>query len=398
MERLILTLKRVSRWTSSLTKKALNKVSKENIKQTKKDIGTFLINAKGFARTLLSKPTHYVMHITVIGLSLFVSMSTVYGNSALYGGMGANASEGVTNKVVHQNINPRVIADIAATTNAPVEVNEEILSKNPSSFNSSLAFSGSNIIDASSVSSEGEKARQEIIEYKVQGGDTLSTIASKFNITTNTIKWANKLGDVDSIKPGQTLTILPVVGTMHKVKEGQTLPKIAEIYNASVPQIIEENGLIDKTIKPGQVLMIPGGRVWEPEPQPEPQSSPSATTRYASRYQASSGRSVAYGGSGNKFPYGWCTYYVASRRSVTWRGNAGAWLYNARAQGYATGYSPRAGAIVVTAESGYGHVAIVESVSGGNIRISEMNGPAGWGVIGTRTIPASGGVIRGYIY
>ena len=66
---------------------------------------------------------------------------------------------------------------------------------------------------------------------------------------------------------------------------------------------------------------------------------------------------------------------------------------NAAAQGYATGTTPRAGAIAEMP----GHVAYVESVNGdGTLVISEMNGPAGFGVVGTRTVPAS--TYFGYIY
>lgn len=99
------------------------------------------------------------------------------------------------------------------------------------------------------------------------------------------------------------------------------------------------------------------------------------------------------------FPYGYCTYYVAQKRNITWSGNAIAWLSNAAAQGYAIGQTPQVGAIVSTAEGGRtGHVAMVDAVNGdGTITISEMNFK-GFGVISSRTIPISYGKILGYIY
>lgn len=101
---------------------------------------------------------------------------------------------------------------------------------------------------------------------------------------------------------------------------------------------------------------------------------------------------------GNVFPYGYCTYYVAQRRVVTWRGNAGTWLSGAQAQGYATGGTPKVGAIMVTAEgSSAGHVAYVEKVDGNMITVSEMN-YRGFGVISTRTLSASSSFIKGFIY
>lgn len=101
---------------------------------------------------------------------------------------------------------------------------------------------------------------------------------------------------------------------------------------------------------------------------------------------------------GNHFSYGYCTYYVASRRNIPWSGNAGTWLTGARAAGFATGETPQVGAIIVTSESAYGHVGIVEAVNGdGTIMISEMN-YSGFARITSRTISTSYGAIKGYIY
>jgi len=98
------------------------------------------------------------------------------------------------------------------------------------------------------------------------------------------------------------------------------------------------------------------------------------------------------------FPYGYCTYYVSTRRAIYWSGNAISWLANARAAGFATGSEPQAGAIMVTTEGGWtGHVAMVDAVNGDQVTISEMN-YVGWGVVSTRTVSASYGAIRGYIY
>ncbi|MBM2821124.1 MAG: amidase [Candidatus Berkelbacteria bacterium] len=102
---------------------------------------------------------------------------------------------------------------------------------------------------------------------------------------------------------------------------------------------------------------------------------------------------------GNSFPYGYCTYYVAIKRPIFWRGNAITWLSGARSAGFATGDTPQAGAIMVTSEGGAaGHVAMVDAVNGdGTITVSEMN-YSGFGVISSRTISASYGAIKGYIY
>jgi surface antigen len=98
------------------------------------------------------------------------------------------------------------------------------------------------------------------------------------------------------------------------------------------------------------------------------------------------------------FPYGYCTYYVSEKRTVTWAGNAATWLNGARSAGLSTGEAPKPGAILVTTEGGRdGHVAYVESVGDSSLTISEMN-YKGFGVVSTRTISDDANFIKGYIY
>jgi peptidoglycan DL-endopeptidase CwlO len=100
----------------------------------------------------------------------------------------------------------------------------------------------------------------------------------------------------------------------------------------------------------------------------------------------------------NHFSYGYCTWYVANRRYVPWFGNAIDWWPNARPYGYGEGQAPRVGAIMVTRESGYGHVAYVEAVNGdGSWTVSEMNF-TGWDQVDQRTIRPGQVPLVGFIY
>lgn len=104
------------------------------------------------------------------------------------------------------------------------------------------------------------KRRDKIIDYVIQPGDTVSTIASRFGITTNTILWENNLSVYSTIRPGQTLKILPTSGISHKVKKGNTLKSIAKLYKGSMEEIIEFNKLASETdLEIGDVVVIPGG-------------------------------------------------------------------------------------------------------------------------------------------
>lgn len=244
----------------------------------------------------------------------------------------------------------------------------------------------------------------DVVLYTVQAGDTLSTIAAKHHVTTETLFWANEIENVDDIAPGDTLFILSESGVTHKVATGDTLEKIAAQYKVDRKDIIAYNNLpANGEIEVGENIFVPGGRKEIPRPQPaEPILAPrgyvatgTGSTNLGSTVVKNASKARR---AGNSFPYGYCTYYVANKRNVTWRGNAGAWLFNARAAGLATGKTPRAGAIVVTTEDRrYGHVAYVESVGKDTITISEMN-YKGWGVVNKRTLSQNARVIRGYIY
>lgn len=115
--------------------------------------------------------------------------------------------------------------------------------------------------------------------------------------------------------------------------------------------------------------------------QPEPVVAYSAPTPAWQPYQPMEATSVV--SAGNGYSYGYCTYHVKNRRPGipnNW-GNASNWLYAARASGYSTGSVPAAGAI---AWSG-GHVAYVESISGGQVTVSEMNWNGNWNRVTYRT-------------
>ena len=100
----------------------------------------------------------------------------------------------------------------------------------------------------------------------------------------------------------------------------------------------------------------------------------------------------------NHFSYGYCTWYVATRRFVPWFGNAIEWWPNARGYGFPEGQSPQVGAIMVTRESWFGHVAYVEAVNGdGSWTVSEMNF-AGWAMVDRRTIKPGQVPLVGFIY
>lgn len=112
------------------------------------------------------------------------------------------------------------------------------------------------------------KPRSEIITYRVEKGDTVSTIAQKFSspgnpISQDTIRWANDLKN-DSITVGDDLKILPVSGISHKVQSGDTVYSIAKKYNTEAQKIVDFpfNEFANPetfSLVVGEILVVPDG-------------------------------------------------------------------------------------------------------------------------------------------
>lgn len=102
--------------------------------------------------------------------------------------------------------------------------------------------------------------RKDIIDYAVQPGDTLQLIANSYNISVNTLLWANDLTSSSALKVGQSLTILPADGVLHIVKSGDTISGISQKYKAKPDEVIAFNSLKNQDdIYIGDILIIPGG-------------------------------------------------------------------------------------------------------------------------------------------
>lgn len=137
----------------------------------------------------------------------------------------------------------------------------------------------------------GEGVRDRVIEYTVTEGDTVSTIAEKFNISSDTIRWQNDLASKDSIKIGQELEILPVTGVSHKVIKGDTVYSIAKKYDVDPQEIVNfpfNTFMNDETFELaiGQQVIVPNGIVktdvlWSPVARIK-QTTPDAGTVVAS--------------------------------------------------------------------------------------------------------------------
>jgi murein DD-endopeptidase MepM/ murein hydrolase activator NlpD len=184
-----------------------------------------------------------------------------------------------------------------------------------------------------------QKPRDKAITYTVQRGDTVSTIAQKFGISADTVRWANNLSD-DTINVGDTLQILPVTGISYKVQSGDTVYSIAKKL-ASDPQKIVDFPFNDFanpetfSLVSGQMLIVPDGVKPSEQPFIRPQvyiaQGPSSTSfsgagftwpahgiisQFASWYHEALDIAAPYG-----------TPIVAAKSGVVTEANAGGWNY-----------------------------------------------------------------------
>ena len=107
---------------------------------------------------------------------------------------------------------------------------------------------------------------EQISIYVVREGDNLYQIAKMFNVSVNTIIWANDIKRGDRINPGQVLNILPVSGVKYEIKKGDTVQNIAKQLKGDIDDIISFNDLAEGgQLSVGQIIIIPNGELIVPQ-------------------------------------------------------------------------------------------------------------------------------------
>lgn len=217
---------------------------------------------------------------------------------------------------------------------------------------------------------------KDIHVYTVVAGDTISDIANKAGVSSDSVRWSNGLTG-NSVPAGKQLVLPPsgVNGIVYTVKLGETVDMLAQKYSADKDLMISFNDAEVSGIKSGQQILIPGGVIQAPAAV----SAPSSGYRGGSAGFAWGGSTAIY--SSNGYDYGWCTWWAAKRRGDIGNpipsnlGNANSWRYLAERAGLSVNGSPSAGAVAYYKQiGGLGHVGFVEQVNDdGSIWISDMN-------------------------
>lgn len=328
------------------------------------------------------------------GVTIFVLRTPSSGPSANNSIVNANDTGSVTS-ALDQISSADIAVHVARLTNlteAPSVANKA------DTVNAQLAVSASDdtVIAKPQVVATSLKSYKDIRNYTTVAGDTIPSIAAKFNITSDTIRWSNGLQG-DNIDAGKVILIAPVNGVVYVVKDGDTVDSIVSKYKANKEQVIADNDIDAAGLRIGSKLLLRDGSV-----------APVVTPRVATA--AGYGSGFAWGGSGaiygsNGYDYGYCTWYAANRRAQAGRpipsnlGNASTWKVLAQRAGFSVGSVPQAGAVIWTPPRDYyGHVGYVDSVDAdGTVHVSEMN-VAGWGVVSYKTLSPDAAAGYSYIY
>lgn len=195
----------------------------------------------------------------VIGLIVFLFAFLCFGLNSLSSGnfyfLSANAGKAVNiedqmfiksaNNFLRDSPKIALLEENSVVAVAPpATVDPQVLGVVLGSLESDLEFDGGNSVS----------------EYIAQEGDTLFSIAKKYNIDVTTLRLANNLTSKSVISAGDKLVILPVPGILYHVKEDDTISGIAQTYKGDVAEIVEINELVNENdIFVGDILIIPGG-------------------------------------------------------------------------------------------------------------------------------------------
>ena len=386
-----------------ITTRQTNRASRTNVARRMGSIAFSNRNTQNRSRKDIMKPlalyaSAFVLLMSVVAVGYHQPSASTQANVA--GAVSSSQPVGEAS-VVDQKTATDLAANFALQTDMPVASNVANLAISLE-VKQAIAQTDDSIISKPNIVQPTANLRT-ITHYKAKTGDSVQSVAAQFELTPQTVKWANNLTS-DALEDGRDLVIPPVDGVVYTTKSDDTPESIAQRYGASAERIIVFNDL-ESGIKPDTQIIIPSGEL--PEDQRPGYQAPVASvptnTGYSSDRGGSAGAvssiraSNARASAGNAYAFGNCTWYAYERRAQLGRGigsfwgNASTWAMNGAAAGFAVNKTPAPGAIMQNGGgyAGYGHVAIVESMNpDGSITVSEMN-YAGFNVVSNRTVPAS---------
>lgn len=112
-----------------------------------------------------------------------------------------------------------------------------------------------------------DRPRETALEYTVEQGDSVFSIAKDYNLKPESVLWANYdvlKDDPETLSVGQVLKIPPTDGVYYKWKDGDSVQGVADKYKVRAQEILTWPGnrldMTNPVISPGTFVMVPGGQ------------------------------------------------------------------------------------------------------------------------------------------
>ncbi len=100
-----------------------------------------------------------------------------------------------------------------------------------------------------------------VTNYRVKNGDSLSRIAARFGLSLGTIISFNGIKDARLLRVGTVLHIPNRNGLKYEVRRGDSLSGIAKRFGVPLNELVDWNNLKSSVIHPGQELFIVGAKM-----------------------------------------------------------------------------------------------------------------------------------------
>lgn len=105
--------------------------------------------------------------------------------------------------------------------------------------------------------------RNGVKRYKIQKGDTFSSIAARFGISLETLRYANP-DKKETLKIGDELVLLPISGILYTVRDGDTLESVSARYRIDLDAVARYNADYRKKFEnPGSRVILPNAKPLE---------------------------------------------------------------------------------------------------------------------------------------
>lgn len=233
--------------------------------------GYLIVSARSVFFLLFTN--RYVFHTVLLGITIVTVVTQMQtknasasdaGQSTLLYALVTNGEEQLVQEQVRPELLVRDTRYLGADTIEAVPDIDYDYEESDQLFPADLTVPGSIAVQPTPLAPETTDSdrviqRTKTETYAVKSGDTVASIARTYGVTVATIVDTNDLKKNASIKPGETLKILPVSGVLHTIKKGDTVGKLAKTYRIDAEEINAVNHIsAEKPLALGEEIILPG--------------------------------------------------------------------------------------------------------------------------------------------